>query len=222
MNNIGNIDNDNNIITFETVKEKLENLMEKHNSIVEIGKRLKTIKNEYEPIKKNYIQVKKQEQYKNPVKNVNYKILYPDIFLTQNGELKITTRSRVLLFTDWYNNHFKLDSPDADNEPILKNSDLVSLQSKIFFRLYEEAKNKEPEDMLVSKSDLRREGQRLFKCIIDDGEGRWGNIQVKYCMMSLALKARDVKIAREVHREEFSRILFAAFAEGDFFSRQKK
>lgn len=222
MNNIGNIDNDNNIITFETVKEKLENLMEKHNSIVEIGKRLKTIKNEYEPIKKNYIQVKKQEQYENSVKNVNFKILYPDIFLTQNGELKITTRSRVLLFTDWYNNHFKLDSPDDENKPILKNSDLVSLQSKIFFRLYEEAKNKEPEDMLVSKSDLRREGQRLFKCIIDDDEGRWGNIQVKYCMMSLALKARDAKIAREVHKEEFSRILFAAFAEGDFFSRQKK
>lgn len=222
MANTRDINIDNNIVTFETVKEKLENLIEKNNSIVEIDKRLKAIKNEYAPIKKNYIQVKKQEQYKKSVQNVDCNIKYPELLLTQDIKIKTTTRTRVLLFTDWYNNHFKLVSPDADNEPILKNSDLVSLQNKIFLRISEEEKNKEPEDMLISKSDLRREGQRLFKCIIDDGEGRWGNIQVKYCMMSLALKARDVKIAREVHREEFSRILFAAFAEGDFFSRQKK
>ena len=128
----------------------------------------------------------------------------------------------MLLFTDWYNNHFKLDSPDADNKPMLKNSDLVSLQSKIFLRIAEEAKYKEPEDMLISKLELKREGQCLFSLILENGEGTWGGFQVKYCLKSLALKGRDAKIAREVHKEEFSRILFAAFAEGDFFSRQKK
>ena len=68
MANIRDINIDNNIVTFETVKEKLENLIEKHNSIVEIDKRLKTIKNEYAPIKKNISKSKSKNNTKKQYK----------------------------------------------------------------------------------------------------------------------------------------------------------
>ena len=221
-NNTNNANANSNINIFEGTKKILEKIIKQHEKIEDVSERLQAIKVDYAPFKKAHIQTKKAQEYKKPVKEVNFIIEYPDITLTQDLELKIITKTRTLLFNDWYNNHFKIDDPLVDNKPILKNNELVSFQSKIFTKISEETKNKDSQDILVTNSDLRRAGQNLFKLIIDNGEGIWGNFQVKYCLATIVQQSKDKKQAREVHRELFSKILFSAFAEGDFISRQKK
>lgn len=191
-------------MTYQALETELKRIIDKSETIEQIKK-------EYEPLKTDYINAEKVKEYGKTVKTVKMFIFYPDAYVDQKGNIKITQRKRPLLFTEWHNNHFK-DSPELDNQT------LEEYQTLIFQKI--KANTEAGEKNKASNTLLKRRGQAIFKTIIDNGEGIFGGYQIKYILSTIAEQSQ-YKHAVKVHKEKFSRILFTAFAEGGYVDRQQ-